>query len=223
LGRSTTLTLNEVQEIARGERLSPAQALKRLETLATARVDEMVEALRSGEPDALSRFQQLAVRHQISALASVSTSLQRDPSTYPPEAQKRVLQAIAGVPFNELNLSAFATVLNDALLRPILKGAQAHLWSLDLSGCWRLTQDSLVSIAEFCPTLEKLVLRNLNPPQSSSKPPLTEISKPFLSVGILTFAQLRDLNLEDCHLVRQLVIQALYFPQKNRHGNLRIF
>jgi HEAT repeat protein len=215
------LTLQVVQAIARGEQLSPTQALKRLQSLTTQRVDEVKEALCQNKAEVQQHFQQLAFRQQCAIVVTLSDALQQDSTAYPLETQRHILQTIAGVPFNELTLNVYKEVLTDDLLLPLLQGAQQHLWKLDISGCWRLTQTSIVFFADNCPNIEKLILRALNPPSNEQQPGLTAL-RPLSKFGVLTyfrmndpiiFLALRELDMQGCSHLTQLVIQA---PQLER-------
>jgi hypothetical protein len=208
LNLSTKLRRRDVQAMAEGRFLSPAQALLRLQALEARRVHDIVAGVLVGKRTDRLRFATLPVRHRAEALAAVHAGLLNNPAAYTPHAQKRMLRAVAGVPFQELVLTGFAAVLTDDLLVPILRGAGESLRSVDLSGCWQVTQDSMVALAEQCGQLRGLRMRALNPPGGSTPAPLKALRKPLLSLGVLRLPQLRRLDAGDCHHLGDIRIDA---------------
>lgn len=194
LNVGTQLGAQDVCAIANGERLSPAQALARLRQMELHRVHDIVAGVLMGRRADRLRFSSLPARHRAEALAAVHAALLANPAAYTDEAQQRMLRVVAGVPFQELVLSGFAAVLTDAMLAPILRGAGESLRSIDISGCWQVTQDSMMTLAERCTQLRALRMRSLNRPADAAAPGLKALRKSILSIGILKLPQLRLLD-----------------------------
>lgn len=198
----------ELRRMARGEWLSPTQALLRLQDMELRRVHDIVAGMLIGKRADLLRFSALPTRHRAEALGVVHAALLQNPAAYDAQRQERMLRAVAGVAFQELALTGFAAVLDDALLEPILQGAGKSLRSIDLSGCWRLTQASVVTLAETCADLRVLRLRNMQPPEGANTAPLKALRKGLLSIGVLRFPELRTLDVGDCPALTDIHIDA---------------
>lgn len=221
LGEKKLLSEAQVKAIWYGRALSPLQASGRLRDLELHQVAGIVDAVCAGQPGAVERFRRLGMRQRTLALRMLREDQAAAPTrgrplapaprdiatTYSEAAQRRLLAALAGAEFAKLSLGAFARVLTDDLLIPLLAGCHAHLCVLDLRGCWRLTAASLVAMAEHCPNLEVLRLGRLAPPPESAAP-LPAIRKPALSFGTLTLANLKELDVSGSAGLTAIDIQA---------------
>ncbi|MGY8524977.1 putative nucleotidyltransferase substrate binding domain-containing protein [Paracidovorax citrulli] len=195
-------------DIAAARRLSPCQALQRLDQLTVSRVDAITEGVLAGVEDDVRHFNTLSVRQRTAIFNTITEKIRRNASHYKLEGLRRVLRAVAGVPFIELALSPYAEVLNDALLMPIIRASANSLWRLDLGGCHQVTIDALCEIAQCCRGLRRLHLRRMHDGGDSPAAALSVLRKPWLSFGTLSFPMLQRLDLADnSHLV-QIEIDA---------------
>jgi hypothetical protein len=122
------------------------------------------------------------------------TSLQQTPDM--PTRQQRILQALMGRSYQELILVG-CSALDDNLLQSLLSGS-AMLSTLRLRQCPKITQNSLVYLAKYCPQLSTLELTGTV---------VEKIATPYLNLP-LVFPQLTTLYISEAKMLRFIHLQA---------------
>ena len=164
--RKTAIGIKEVLDTVKKTQYSPTQAAAYLNKIKAQSLDEIKEALLACDKASTTAFQALAIRHQLQLFKELVKAHTQKSLTN--EQCIHLLQAITDIPFHELNLSPFNTVLTDKLLVAHFKKAGAHLLSLNLTGCRNITNASLLQLATLCPNLIHLKLNAISHYRSPS-------------------------------------------------------
>lgn len=142
---------------------SSRACLQRLSHLAAVdTVESAVAAFRSDESYAAKRLSEMRIHERAAVIARINSALLVPGHGFTEAAQRRVLIALAQIPFVRLDLTGFYRVLTDNLLAPILSGVSRTMLELNLDHCTLLTFESLKKISECCPLLTVLSLSGFN-------------------------------------------------------------
>ncbi len=197
-----------LRNIRKGQLYSCERALESLKFIQEQQLDLIRENIIEKKESAISTFQNLSIREQVSLIDTWHKQLSDSKEQrYSESQQKFLLRAYQRTPFIKLELSGFCRVLTDALLDPLLNSASGHLIYLNISRCSLLTEKIMSSIAAKCPNLRTIIMSNLS---------FTKISpiSPWLGNPVpLTFFHLTKLDVSDCKELRSVKITAPLLTQ----------
>lgn len=142
-------------------------------------LERLTIAVLRGEPQAYNRFASLDPVQRTAIVSFCADAILAGALRLTEQEGRRLLAALAGTPVTGLDLRAFGRAVDDGMLGDLLTGAGASLRLLDLSGCARLTPESLALVEKHAGDLTHLAMRGM---------PFSELAPTVLPLPLMPMA-----------------------------------